>query len=596
MDLFKFMKNWTLPLAMLAGVIGYFVFANFTFLEPTKPFMNGLISFLTPSLIFAQLLLTFCKIEPKELVPRVWHGWLLAIQAISCGIIALLLIFCPMDESYKEIFEAAMVCLICPTATAAAVITGKLGGSASSLTTYTLLSNILAAIAVPLIFPLVEPHTDVTFGIAFLKILSKVFPLLLAPFFIALLFRYYIPRLHKFLLKYHTSAFYLWAVALTIVMGQTTRSLVNSTADVTVEMLIAFAGLVTCCLQFYFGKRIGSAYNDRISAGQALGQKNTVLAIWMAVTYLNPLSSVGPGSYVVWQNIINSYQLWKKRKNEPSSFYNKKDEQDRKDFELILEAYNFKGYDKGRRGIHMRLLHMGILMNHKKISRLMKKYKLFYPIRKANPARRMAKAIKTSNYADNVLNRHFDEYGPGYVLETDITYLFYGPKRSKAYLSVVKDGFTKQILSYVLSTSLEEDFVLKTINQLFEKHKHDIHTDALIHSDQGAHYTSIRFIDLLKSLEIRQSMSRRGNCWDNAPQKSFLGHMKDEIGKYIEITSTYDGLEKVINNYMDYYNNERYQYKLAKLSPNEFFEYYKTGNYPLDHITKEPVEYKKKFK
>ena len=99
---------------------------------------------------------------------------------------------------------------------------------------------------------------------------------------------------------------------------------------------------------------------------------------------------------------------------------------------------------------------MGILMNHKKISRLMKKYKLFYPIRKANPARRMAKAIKTSNYADNVLNRHFDEYGPGYVLETDITYLFYGPKRSKAYLSVVKDGFTKQILSYVLSTSLEE--------------------------------------------------------------------------------------------------------------------------------------------
>ena len=284
------------------------------FLEPTKPFMNGLISFLTPSLIFAQLLLTFCKIEPKELVPRVWHGWLLAIQAISCGIIALLLIFCPMDESYKEIFEAAMVCLICPTATAAAVITGKLGGSASSLTTYTLLSNILAAIAVPLVFPLVEPHTDVTFGIAFLKILSKVFPLLLAPFFIALLFRYYIPRFHKFLLEYHTSAFYLWAIALTIVMGQTTRSLVNSTADVTVEMLIAFAGLVTCCLQFYFGKRIGSAYNDRISAGQALGQKNTVLAIWMAVTYLNPLSSVGPGSYVVWQNIINSYQLWKKEK------------------------------------------------------------------------------------------------------------------------------------------------------------------------------------------------------------------------------------------------------------------------------------------
>lgn len=141
----------------------------------------------------------------------------------------------------------------------------------------------------------------------------------------------------------------------------------------------------------------------------------------------------------------------------------------------------------------------------------MKKYGLFCPIRKASPARRMAKAMKTSNYADNILNRRFEEYGPGYVLETDITYLFYGHKRSKAYLSVGKDGFTKQILAYVLSPSLEVDFVLETINQLYSKHKHNIHTDALIHSDQGVHYTSIKFIDSLKSLEIRQSMSRRGN-------------------------------------------------------------------------------------
>lgn len=316
MYIVKFLKNWTLPLAMLAGVIGYFIFANFTFLEPTKPFVNWLITVLTPSLIFAQLLLTFCKIEPRELVPRAWHGWLLSIQVVSCGSIALLLIFCSMNESYRDIFEAAMVCLICPTATAAAVITGKLGGSASTLTTYTLLSNILAAVAVPLVFPLVEPHADITFIVAFLKILSKVFPLLLVPFFLALLLRYVFPRVHRVLVNYHSLAFYLWAVALTIVMGQTTRSLANSTANVIVEILIAFAGLVTCCLQFYFGKRIGSVYDDRISAGQALGQKNTVLAIWMSVTYLNPLSSVGPGSYVVWQNIINSWQLWKKRKNE----------------------------------------------------------------------------------------------------------------------------------------------------------------------------------------------------------------------------------------------------------------------------------------
>ena len=113
----------------------------------------------------------------------------------------------------------------------------------------------------------------------------------------------------------------------------------------------------------------------------------------------------------------SGFYSWKKRKGSISE----KEEQDRKDFELILEAYKFKGHDKGRRGIHMRLLHMGIVMNHKKISRLMKKYGLFCPIRKASPARRMAKAMKTSNYADNILNRHFEKYGPGYVLETDIT-------------------------------------------------------------------------------------------------------------------------------------------------------------------------------
>lgn len=310
----KFLRNWTLPLAMIIGVISYFMFANFTFLKPVKPFMNWFITVLTPFLIFTQLLLTFCKIEPKELIPKPWHGWLLSIQTVSCIAIAFLLIFCPLNEAYREVFEGAMVCLICPTATAAAVITGKLGGSASTLTTYTLLSNILAAITVPLVFPLVEPHADITFFIAFLKILSKVFPLLLCPFFLALFLRYCIPSLHRLLLKYHGVAFYLWAVALIIVTGQTVRSLVNSTADVSVEILIALAGLITCCLQFFLGKNIGGAYNDRISGGQALGQKNTVLAIWMAYTYLNPLASVGPGSYVLWQNIINSWQLWKKRK------------------------------------------------------------------------------------------------------------------------------------------------------------------------------------------------------------------------------------------------------------------------------------------
>lgn len=266
---------------------------------------------------------------------------------------------------------------------------------------------------------------------------------------------------------------------------------------------------------------------------------------------------------------------------------NKKKLQDQKDFELILEAYKYRGYDKGPRGIKMRLLHMGINMNRKKIQRLMNKYRLFCPIRKANLYRRMAKAIKTSNYADNILQRQFEAFGPGYVLLTDITYFFYGTNRAKCFLSVIKDAFTKQILSYKLSESMELDFVLDTITSLFKNHSNNIHSDAIIHSDQGAHYTSLKFIELLKSKDIRQSMSRRGNCWDNAPQESFFGHMKDEINNKVKCCDSFESLSSLIDDYIDYYNNDRYQIKLANLSPNEYLKYYKTGNYPLKHITKE---------
>ena len=313
----RFLKDWSLPIAMLAGTIGYFIFADISFLAPAKPCINGLVSYLTPLLIFAQLLLTFCKVENiKELKPKIWHVWLLLFQISSCLLLAILLVYCPMNEVYHEVFAGAMVCLICHTATAVAVITGKLGGSASTITTYTLLSNLLAAITVPIVFPLVEPHPGLSFISAFLMILSKVFPLLLLPFVIAWFLRLYMPKVHHFLLGFPNLAFYLWGVALAIVSGQTVRSLVNSNAPAFVQILIAFAGLVTCVLQFFLGKNIGGHYKERISGGQALGQKNTVLAIWMAYTYLNPLSSVGPGSYVLWQNLINSWQLWKKRKKE----------------------------------------------------------------------------------------------------------------------------------------------------------------------------------------------------------------------------------------------------------------------------------------
>lgn len=309
----KFIKNWTLPIAMLVGTLAYLAFAKLPFMASAKPFVNGFVSFIMPWLIFAQLLLTFCKIELKDLKPKRWHGWLLMIQCFSCVLTAGLLLTIPMNELYTGIGEGIMVCLICPTATAAAVITGKLGGNAATLTTYTLLSNLLGAVMVPLVFPLVEPHEGLTFWAAFLKILSKVFPLLLAPFFVALILRKWLKNVHRWLMEHSGMAFYIWAFALALVMGQTARSLLNSDAS---AWLVALGGLFTCAIQFFLGKRIGSAYHDRISAGQALGQKNTVLAIWMASTYLHPLATIAPGSYVLWQNVVNSYQLWKKRKRE----------------------------------------------------------------------------------------------------------------------------------------------------------------------------------------------------------------------------------------------------------------------------------------
>jgi transposase InsO family protein len=256
--------------------------------------------------------------------------------------------------------------------------------------------------------------------------------------------------------------------------------------------------------------------------------------------------------------------------------------QDRADFELILQAYRRRGYNKGARGIYMNLLRFQppVIMNLKKIRRLMDKYGLMCPIRKANPYARMAKALKTSNVAANLVNREFTEHGARKVLLTDITYIPYNG--TFCYLSTILDAYTRQILSYVLSDSLEVDFVLDTVEQLVKRYKIELSTQTLIHSDQGSHYTSTKFIELVKDKQLRQSMSRRANCWDNAPQESFFGHMKDEID--ISGCQRYREVKEIIDDWIDYYNNERYQWQLAKLSPNEYFTYITTQEYPLKGI------------
>ena len=258
----------------------------------------------------------------------------------------------------------------------------------------------------------------------------------------------------------------------------------------------------------------------------------------------------------------------------------RQEEQDEKDFDVILEAYRFRGYPKGARGIHMRLLHLEdpVRMNLKKIRRLMNKFGLNCPIRAPNPYRKMMRDMQTTHVAANVVNRKFRQ-AVRKVLLTDITYLFYSD--GVCYLSTILDAFTHEILAYRLSVSLKVEFVIETVNELIAKHGCTLDNETIVHSDQGCHYTSHAFIEKLKDAEFVQSMSRRGNCWDNAPQESFFGHMKDEIKASIKEQTCFEQVKAIVDDWIDYYNNDRYQWELLKLSPKEFYHYQVTGIYPI---------------
>jgi len=257
-----------------------------------------------------------------------------------------------------------------------------------------------------------------------------------------------------------------------------------------------------------------------------------------------------------------------------------REERDCIDFGQILLAYRYRGYDKGARGIQMRLLRHDppMLMNLKKVRRLMQKFKLKCPIRKPNAHQRAMKIFKASNFAMNILNREFRNHGVRTILLTDITYLRRRDGKY-SYLSAVMDAYTKEILAHVISSSPKVDFVLETVEQLMIEHGPELNTDTLLHSDQGCQYTSHKFIELLNNYDLRRSMSNRASCWDNAPQESFFGHMKAEID--ISKCYTHDDLTDVIDDWIDYYNNERYQWDLGKLAPSEYYRYITTGENPL---------------
>ena len=270
---------------------------------------------------------------------------------------------------------------------------------------------------------------------------------------------------------------------------------------------------------------------------------------------------------------------------------NRREDKDKQDFELILKAYRYRGYNKGARGIYMRLLRGNppVTMNIKKIRRLMSKNNLVCPIRRANPYRRMMRMLKTNKIAPNLVERKFVIYGPRRILLTDITYIPHS-KDGTSYLSVITDACTRQCLAYACSNSLEVDFVLETLTQLVKEHGSSLNVGdrTVVHSDQGSHYTSYAVQDLLADCGLRQSMSRKANCWDNAPQESFFGHMKDEIDFK---GCTHKETCAIISDWMDYYNNERYQWDLLKLSPNEYYTWLTTGAWPLGGSAPVPPEF-----
>ena len=290
------LKKWMLPIAMITGAVFY------RYVQ--------IISFLTPYLIFIMLLVTYCKLSLRNMNLSPLHVWLLGIQVIGSLLIYVLLYsFDPL------VAEGTFICVFCPTATAAAVITGMLGGDIACLATYSLLSNMTVAIIAPFIFSFMGDHISLPFFESFLKIGTEMIPLLIFPFVCALILQQFLPQVHSALQNHQSISFYLWAISLTIVMGKTVSFIASrGNAEYKEEILIALFALIVCILQFILGKLIGKKYYNTIAGGQGLGQKNTVLAIWMALTYLNPLASIGPASYVVWQNSINSLQLWIREK------------------------------------------------------------------------------------------------------------------------------------------------------------------------------------------------------------------------------------------------------------------------------------------
>ena len=308
-----FLKNWTLPVSMISGALAYYICRQLPLSYEVKFDILTVIEVLQPVLLFLMLFVAFCKIKPTDLKPHRWHLWLLLTQCLLFAAACAALWLYP-STGLRVIIEGFMLAIICPTATACAVVTQKLGGDSAATTSYTIIINMVVALLCPLLLPVAHPQEGLTFFPAFMVIIHKVFPLLIVPLFLAWFVRYLMPSFNKRIVATKDLAFYMWAVSLAIAIAVTCKALAHSHESMWNVGGIAVVTLVACLFQFSFGKWIGSHYGKKMEAGQALGQKNTVFIIWLGYTFLSPITAAAGGFYSVWHNLVNSWQLYKKRK------------------------------------------------------------------------------------------------------------------------------------------------------------------------------------------------------------------------------------------------------------------------------------------
>lgn len=323
MNIISFLKNWTLPVAITIGTVSYLTFYYVPQLDELGTELAPIFDVIFPLFVFLTLWVTFCKVDFHQMRPHRWHIGILIAQlllvTVNIGVI-LWMKHLVADNHELPVFaspllwEALLTCIIGPAASAAPVVTGKLGGNISTMTTYVLISSLTSALLIPLVFPMLEQAIQVSFIEAFLIILEKVSIVLLLPLVLGWIMQHYVKGLCAKIVAMPNLSFYFWSVSLSITTGITVKNIVHSEASLLLLLLIAGATFVLCFVQFGIGRGIGRKLGEEVNAGQALFQKNTALSIWVAYMYLHPVASVGAGCYVLWQNIINSLELWQYRR------------------------------------------------------------------------------------------------------------------------------------------------------------------------------------------------------------------------------------------------------------------------------------------